>query len=302
MDLLDDLRLFVEIADLGNMSAVARRRAVAPSTITLGLQRLENRVGTPLVTRSTRKLSLTNEGEHFLGDCRRILGQLDEAMDSLRDVGTLSGQLKITATNDFGRTRLAPLVSQFMAEHPGVHISLYLTDGLVNLVEESMDLGIRTGPLSDSSLKARLLIEGNRCICASPEYWQRHGKPEEPRALSEHNCLVLSRPGDPQSNWRFLQQDKALTVKVKGDRTANDGGTLRQWALDGVGVILKSTWDISEDLAAGRLETVLDTYSSELINLYAVYPTGRLSRRARAFIDYLALKLDPNAITKPALL
>jgi DNA-binding transcriptional LysR family regulator len=289
MDQFDLLRLFVAIADQGSLSAVARARALSPSTMTLSLQRLEERVGTRLVTRTTRRLSLTAEGERFLTDCRRILADLDEAMDGVADRGPLQGEIRITAINDFGRNRLAPLIDGFLKRHPGVRIALMLTDAVLDLTEDGFDLGIRTGPLADSPLVARLLLEGARQVCASPAYWRRVGRPQHPRDLARHNCLVLARPGAPQANWHFQENGRALTVRVGGDRTANDGGVLRSWAIAGRGVVLKSNFDIEADLAAGRLASALDGFAIENINLYAVHPAGRRpARRVGAFIDYLA--------------
>lgn len=295
MDLIDHLKLFVEIADNGSMSAVARIRAVSPSTVTLGLQRLEQRVGVQLVTRSTRQLSLTAEGERFLADSRRLLAELDEAMDRLSERSGISGPLRITSTNDFGRERLAPLVSDFMAYHPDIRLELHFSDAVVNLMEQGMDIGIRTGPLEDSRLKARLLIQGTRQVVASPGYWRQHGKPSHPSDLEQHNCMYLQRPGSPQSTWRFHDGKRALAIKVNGDRSANDGGTLRRWAIHGAGVVLKSSWDIAGDVARGRLEPVLEEFTDEPINLYAVYSAGRLPRRVQVFLDFLRQRLKESA-------
>ncbi|OZI64176.1 LysR family transcriptional regulator [Bordetella genomosp. 1] len=289
MDQLELLRLFLAIADQGSLSAVARSRAISPSTVSLALQKLEARVGAPLVTRTTRRLSLTADGERFAADCRRILGELDEVLDGVASDGPLTGQLRVTCTNDFGRQRLAPLVDTFMRLHPGLRVELWLSDSIIDLAEEGLDLGIRTGPLRDSRLTARLLVRGRHCVVASPAYWARAGRPAHPRDLQQHNCLVLARPGALLSNWRFLEAGQIFTVKVDGDRRTTDGGMLRAWAVAGAGVVMKSSWDAHEDLQAGRLEPVLDDFGVTDMNLYAVYPAGRQApRRTRAFVDFLA--------------
>lgn len=280
------------VADLGSLSAVARAQALSPSTVTLSLQRLEDRVGARLITRTTRRLSLTPEGERFLSDCRRILADLDEAMDAVADRGPLRGEIRLTATNDLGRNILAPLVHDFMDANPGVQVTLMLSDGVIGLVEDSYDLALRMGQLPDSSLTARLLMRGSRRIRAAPSYWRRHGKPEHPRDLVRHNCMVLARPGAPQSSWQFQENGRVFGVRVHGDRTANDGGALRHWAIAGAGVVLKFDLDIALDLAAGRLEAVLDGFRLDDVNLYAVHPAGRRpSRRVSALIDFLADRL-----------
>jgi DNA-binding transcriptional LysR family regulator len=294
MDQFSLLRLFVAVADLGSLSAVARAQGLSPSTVTLGLQRLEERVGARLVTRTTRRLSLTPEGERFLANCRRILADLDEAMDEVSDRGPLRGEIRVTATNDLGRNTLAPLVHEFMEANPGVQVLLMLSDAVVDLVEDSYDLALRMGQLPDSGLTARLLMRGARRVCASPAYWRHHGRPEHPRDLMRHNCIVLARPGAPQGSWQFQEGGHTFGVRVRGDRTANDGGTLRGWAIAGAGVVLKFDLDIAQDLAAGRLESVLDDFSLGVVNLHAVHPAGRHpSRRVAALIDFLAVRLDP---------
>lgn len=292
MDLFESLRIFVSIAEQGSLSAVARARGLSPSTVTLGLQKLEERVQAGLVTRTTRRLSLTPEGERFLEDARRILAELDRAMEALAEGGPLSGEIRITSTNDFGRSRLTPLIDSFITQHPAVQVRLMLTDAVVDLVDEGFDLGVRTGPLQDSRLMARLLMRGARRICASPDYWRSMGRPEHPRDLAVHNCMVLARTKAPQSAWRFHENGREFTVKVGGDRSANDGEVLRGWAVAGAGVVLKADWDITEDMTSGRLESVLDSYVSDDVNLYAVYAGGRpLAHRVTAFLDHLSRSL-----------
>lgn len=292
MDQFDLLRLYVDIAEQGSLAAVARVRGLSPSTVTLGLQTLEARVGVSLVRRSTRRLAFTPEGERFLTDCRRILDDLAEALENLSDKGELQGVIRITATNDFGRNRLAPLIDAFMISHPGIAIELMLTDAVKDLLEDRYDLAIRMGQLADSQLTARLLMRGRRYVCASPDYWAQYGRPDHPRELMQHNCMVLARPGAPQANWVFREKNHEFTVKVSGDRLANDGGTLRNWAVAGAGVVLKSSCDVEDDIAAGRLEAVLDAFSMTETNVYAVYPHGRrLARRVTALIDYLGTHL-----------
>lgn len=293
MDQFDLLRLYVAIAEHGSLSSAARALSLSPSTVTLGLQRLEARVGAGLVTRTTRRLSLTREGERFLSDCRRILADLDEAMDGVADRGPLQGEIRVTATNDFGRNRLAPMIEGFMRNHRGVRVALMLSDAVVDLVEENYDLALRVGPLRDSRLTATLLMRGTRRICAAPAYWQRMGRPEHPRDLAGHNCMILARPAAPQTSWHFQENGREFSVRVRGDRTANDGGALRSWAIAGAGVVLKSGFDIEGDLAAGRLETVLDEFAVAEMNLYAVHPAGRRpARRVAAFIGYLTERLQ----------
>lgn len=291
MDRIDALRLLLDVSETGSFSSVARQRAIATSTVALAVSQLEQEFGARLLTRSTRKLTFTHEGEALLGDARRIVAEWDAALSSLRDDGPLSGPIRVTATNDFGRNHLRPLLDAFQTRHPGIRISLKLSDNTVDLIDEHLDLAIRSGPLPDSNLRARLLIRGARLVCASPRYWERAGRPEHPRDLEGHNCMILARPGAPLSTWPFREAGKLFNVKATGDREASDGDILRQWALEGVGVILKNEWDIWEDTWAGRLETVLDEFVSGQVDLYAVQPDGPPSRRLAALVEFLAEEL-----------
>jgi DNA-binding transcriptional LysR family regulator len=193
----------------------------------------------------------------------------------------------VTATNDFGRVQLRPLLDRFQALHPGIHMSLLLSDSTVNLIDEHIDLALRNGPLADSGLHARLLVRGERVVCASPDYWRQHGKPAQPGDLANHNCLILA----PLASWPFLVMGRQINVKVSGDRQASDGGVLREWAVAGLGVIIKNRWDIRTELAERTLETTLDDYVAEKVDLYAVYPAASPGRRVTALIQFLSEEL-----------
>lgn len=175
--------------------------------------------------------------------------------------------------------------------HPGIHASLQLSDDTVDLIHDHIDLALRSGPLPDSSLRARLLVRGPRLVCASPAYWLRTGKPAHTRELTSHNCIILARPGAPLSAWSFRDSGRLFTVRVTGDRQASDGEVIRQWALGGFGVVIKNHWDIRQDIETGRLETALDSYVAGPIDLYAVQPDGSPSRRVTALVDFLAASL-----------
>lgn len=285
MDRIDALRFLLDVAEVGSFSAVARQRSVATSTVSLAIDQMEDEVGTKLMTRSTRRLIFTHEGERFLNDARRIVAEWDAAIAGMREDGPLTGPIRVTATNDFGRSRLRLLLDEFQLRHPKVHISLMLSDNAIDLIENRIDLAIRSGPLPDSTLQARLLVRGPRRICASPAYWDRMGRPKHPDELLAHNCLILDRPGAPLAVWPFRVTDRLISVKVKGDRQVSEGDVLRDWAVRGIGVIAKNEWDIIADLRSGILETVLDEFIAGQVDLYAVH-TGS-SRRIAALVYYL---------------
>jgi DNA-binding transcriptional LysR family regulator len=297
MDRIDALRLLLDVADLNSFSSVARERSVATSTVALAINQLEQEFGTRLMTRSTRKLVFTHEGTLLLGDARRIVADWDAALTGLREDGPLTGPIRVTATNDFGRTRVRPLLDAFQDLHPGIHVTLLLSDSAVDLIDAHIDLALRSGPLPDSSLRARRLIPGHRRVCAAPAYWDRAGRPTHPGDLAGHNCLILARPGAPLSPWPFREGGALFNVKVSGDRQSSDGHVIRAWAVQGRGVVLKNQWDIQGDLDTGALETVLDDFVFGPVDLFAVYPNAAPSRRVAALVDFLAgaLGSDPDA-------
>src|SRR5258708_17348435 len=260
MDTLEALRLYVTIAETGSLSAAARQVSVSTSTVTAALQQLEEQARVSLITRSTRRLSFTFEG-------RKLLADWDASIAGVQD-GPLRGPIRMTATQDFGRTEVAPLIDRFLDLHPAVQIALHLSDGVVDLVEQDIDLALRNGPLADSALKARLMFRGRRVVCAAPSYWANHAAPNHPDDLAAHNSLVHPRPGSTFSSWSFTVEGRPVTVRVAGNRVANDGGVLRQWALDGHGVIMRNDLDIRKELASGALVTSLDTFVTSNANLY----------------------------------
>lgn len=287
MDRIDAMRYLLEVAEAGSFSAVARQRSVATSTVALAIDQMEEEAGIKLMTRSTRRLIFTHAGETFLNDARRIVAEWDAAIAGLREDGPLTGPIRVTATNDFGRARLRLLLDEFQVLNPGVHISLILSDNAIDLIENRIDLAVRSGPLQDSTLRTRLLVRGPRRICAAPDYWDCKGRPKHPEDLVGHNCLILDRPGAPLAVWPFRDGKGAISnIKVRGDRQVSDGDVLRDWAVRGIGVIAKNEWDIASDVKSGSLETVLDDYIAQQVDLYAVH-TGS-NRRVAALVDHLA--------------
>ncbi len=294
MDPISDMAIFVEVVSAGSLSEAGRHLGLSPAVVSKRLARLEDRLGARLVHRTTRSLSLTEEGGSYFERCQRILADIEEAEASVRQGSSAPrGTLKITVPASFGRLHIAPYFSEFMALYPDVAINFVMTDSMIDIVQEGFDLAVRIGRLADSSLIARKLAPNERLICASPEYIAKHGEPKTVDDLLDHNCLVSEQVGD----WRFGDDDGGSRhIRVHGNFMSNNGEVLRRIALDGVGVALMSTWAVSQDLQEGRLVQLLAGFPvTPGTEIYAVYPSTRnLSPKVRAYVDFLAKKFGPR--------
>lgn len=287
MDTFKQIGAFVSVATRGSLSAAARAEGVTPAIVGRRLDALEARLGVKLLLRTTRKLTLTFEGQAFLEDCQRVLNDLAnaEAAVSLGGVKA-SGQLRVSAPAGFGRRHVAPLVGAFMQANPEVTVNLDLSDRLVDLVHENIDCAVRIGELQDSSLVSVRLGEMRRMVVASPAYLVVQGVPRTPADLAQHECLSLGQ----QRGWVFRDPDTGAveTRKVGGRFECNDGAVLHEWALAGKGLAWRSLWEVGRDLQEGRLTSVLDAWQAAPMGIYAVFPQRRhLPLRVRLFIDLL---------------
>jgi DNA-binding transcriptional LysR family regulator len=285
MDHFKQIAAFVSVGTRGSLSAAARLEAVTPAVIGRRLDALEDRLGVKLLVRTTRKVSLTFEGEAFLEDCQRVLNDLANAEASVSLGGVkASGHLRLSAPAGFGRLHVAPLLMRFLDAHAEVSANLDLSDRIVDLVNENVDCAVRLGELADSSLVSVRLGEMRRVVVGSPAYFEHHAVPPAPTFLADHNCLSLG----PQRGWSFRIDGEVQVVKVGGSFECNDGAVLHAWSLAGKGLAWRSWWEVGADVAAGRLRTVLDDYTAPPAGIYAVFPQRRqLPLRVRLFIDLL---------------
>lgn len=287
-DNLTDMIAFVRIAESGSLSAAAAELDQSLAVISRRLARLEERLGVRLVNRTTRQLSLTDEGVAFHQRCARILSDIEEAEAEVtkgREVAV--GLLRMTSTFAFARRKLAPLLHEFESQHPGLRVHLDASDRIVNLVDEGFDVAIRFGAMSDSSLISRALAPNAYVMCASPTYLDRRGRPGEIEDLLSHECILFGSP--PVARWTF--QDGS-SVRIRGDLTTNDGDLAHIWALEGAGIVLKSIWDVHDDIHQGRLEIVLPGTWPPASPLHAVFPHSRLAAaRVRLVLDFLTRRL-----------
>jgi DNA-binding transcriptional LysR family regulator len=287
MDHIKQIEALVNSATRGSLSAAAQAEGVTPAVIGRRLDALEARLGVKLLLRTTRKLSLTFEGQAFLEDCQRILNDLAnaEAAVSLGGIRA-SGHLRVSAPAGFGRRHVAPQVAVFMAANPEVSVRLDLTDRLVDLVNEGVDCAVRIGEMADSSLASSRLGEMQRLVVASPAYLARCGTPRTPAELAAHNCLSLGQ----QRGWTLRQTPagEVTNCKVSGTFECNDGAVLHEWALAGKGLAWRSRWEVGDDLHRGQLVSLLDDHAAPAVGIYAVFPQRRhLPLRVRLFIDQL---------------
>lgn len=290
MDRLREMEIFVAIVKAGSLSAAARALGLSVPVVSKELARLEERLGTLLLQRTTRSLTVTPEGELFHRRCTTILADVDDAEDQAARGARLEGPLRITTTAAFGRRTLAPLLADFQHAHPGVEVGLILSDRVLDLAQENIDVAIRFGVLPDSRLVARRLAASHRVVCCSPDYVARHGAPGRPEDLADHRCLTIGIQ-QPQE-WVLAGPEGERRVAVHARLSANDGEAVHAWAEAGHGLMLKSIWDVAADLRAGRLVRVLPDWRSLDNAIHAVFQTNRLmARRTRALADFLADRL-----------
>jgi len=288
LDHFRQISTFVEVIARGSLSAAARAEGIAPAMIGRRLDALEARLGVKLLQRTTRKLALTDEGAAFLEDCQRILAELEEAEAAVSERSArATGHLVVSAPAGFGRQHVAPLVPSFLAEHREVSVNLNLSDRVVDVIGEGVDIAIRIASLTDSNLVGVKLADNHRVVVATPGYLKRHGTPQTLDELGKHNCLAISSQGS-QRGWTFRDQGKIVTLKVGGNMVCNDGAVLHDWAMAGRGLAWRSMWEVSSEIEAGLLVPVLEQYAAPGSDIYAVFAQRRhLPLRIRVFVDFL---------------
>jgi len=296
-----DLGFFSTLASAGSLSAAARELGITTPAVSKHLALMESRLGVSLVVRTTRRMSLTPEGELYLESARRILGEID-GMEELIGLSkaTPKGLLRVNATLGFGRSHVAPLISRFVRKHPQVEVQLQLSVNPPPLTEDSFDVCVRFGAPPDSRVIAMYSAPNRRLLCASPADLSKHGVPKVPNDLTKHNCIGIRQGEEAYGVWRLTSgRGKSATteaVKTRGNLATNDGEIAVNWALEGHGVLMRAEWDIERYLRNGRLVHVLPQYHTPDADIHAVYPQRhQLAARVRAFVDFVALSLSQQA-------
>ncbi len=289
MDKLTQIEAFVDVADKGSLAKAALGQHITPVMLGRRIDALEKRLGVKLMHRTTRHLTLTEQGTLYLDHCRKLLADLGHA-DRIVSEGRhkATGHLTVSAPAAFGRKHVAPHAASFVDAHPDVQITFNLTDRVVDLVRDGYDLGIRIGGVIDPSFVAVRLASNRRVVCGTPGYFERNGIPRTLDDLSQHNCLAFNLQGGQQRGWYFQQDGKAVTIRAEGNLNCNDGELLHRWASEGLGLAWRSSWEIQAQLASGELITVLDEFALPQYDIMAVYPQQRhLPAKVRFFIDML---------------
>ncbi|WP_186039821.1 LysR family transcriptional regulator [Burkholderia gladioli] len=286
---LDDLAVFVHVVERRSFSAAARDLHLAPKTVSKQIARLEQALGTTLFERNTRNLRITDEGRAIAERARVALGVLEEVQE-LATGGSrdLRGIIRLTAPTPFGRKYVAPAIHDFCRLHPGVAFDLRLSDRVQDLYSGDLDLAIRMGELADSRLVARRVAGNRRILAASPDYLKAHGQPAQPEELAQHNCLVFAYPGLLQNTWPLRKGRREKPVAVGGSLCSDSGDVLHAWCLAGLGISLRETWDIHEELRDGRLVRVLPEWEATPSKISIVRARREpVPRRLTAFSDFL---------------
>ncbi|MEZ9898546.1 LysR family transcriptional regulator [Vibrio breoganii] len=297
MDKLSDMAMFVSIVKQKSMAGTARELGVSAASITTRLQALEERYGVKLLNRTTRHLSLTEAGELYYRSCLDILDSVNET-ESLIKQGTrlTQGPIKIVAPKDISKQMLLPIISEFTERYPEITPSLYLNDHVHNIADSGVDLVIRYGELHDSNIISKRLGKSERVLCASPQYLKDHGVPNAPRDLMDHNALVMLSGEQELKTWYFRKNSKLESVAVKPKMLSDDGEIIKQLALNGQGIAMKSRLDVQSEINSGQLVTVLGDYTVNFnsattdtsTDLKVYYLDKKYQpKRIRLFLDFL---------------
>lgn len=288
MDRLEAMRVFVAVVDAGSFVAAADALPMSKAAVSRHVAELESHLGVRLLHRTTRRLSVTPEGELFHTRCKEVLATVESAEAEITSrSGEAAGLLRINAPFTFGLLHLAPLWMAFMANHPKVTLDVTLSDRVVDLVEEGFDLAVRIARLPDSSLVSRQIARTRLVLCASPEYLRRHGSPSHPSELAQHQIATYSLFSMGE-NWAFTGPDGPVTVKVTPRLRSNNGDTCRIAALRHQGIVLQPSFLVAPDLQAGTLVELMPEYPSIELGVYVVYPSRRfIAPKLRLLIDFL---------------
>lgn len=289
------IQVFVRVVESASFSAAARVLGLAPSSVSRHVSELEQALDAQLFLRTTRRMSLTEAGQIYYQRALRILEEVEISRSELAHLGEPAGVLRVTLPSGFSREVVSSTLPAFFAEYPGISVLLSVTDRNVNLIEGGFDVALRVGQPVDSTYKATRLGECRRVVCASPTYLSRHGRPQTPAALADHNCLTW-RDSPGFNVWRFTTPEGVARVKASGSLFASNADTLIAAAAAGIGITLLPEWNLRSELESGRLQTILDQYDPVPATspFYALHAHSRhVPRKLRVFLDFLRTQFAP---------
>lgn len=294
MDRLIEMETYIRVVEAGSFSMAAKQLNLGQPAISKTIARLEERLGVRLLLRSTRGLTPSDVGQRFYEHAKRAVIEADEAEQAVRDASAgLSGTLRVSAAVTFARMHILPKLPGFLEQHPDLNIDLRLSDSNIDLIVEGMDVALRMGALQDSGMTARRIAQSPRRVVGTSTYFARAGVPQTPQELSQHQAIIYSQRGGGE-NWRFRQKDQQVEVSLSGRVRVSAAEGMRTTLLAHLGLAVTSEWMFSPELAQGEVQTVLSDWQLPPVDLWAVFPSGRLvSAKARAFVAFVESVLNP---------
>ena len=302
---LENVRIFMRAVETGSFSAAGRKLRLSPSVVSYRIQLLEDHLNSRLLTRTTRSMSLTEAGRVFFDRCIEVVEAVERAEASVALEGGAAprGNLHVTTPLGLGRRVIAPMLARYRTLQPHTEVRLRLSDHLLDLVQEGVDVAIRIARMEDSSFTLRKIADVRRLLCASPDYLAKRGAPAVPQDLAAHDCLLLRFPGSQQFRWTLDFRGEAVTIPIAGPLDADDGDVLTQWALDGLGIVLKPLFEVAPLIAEGRLVEVLPEAPPLPVTLGILYPSRRmLPPRTKSFIDLSVEEMRRHLTSQLAIL
>jgi len=292
MDILKSMQVFCRVAEAANFSEVAREMGMSQPSVSKQIAALEKHLNVKLLNRSTRQLNLTNSGQKYYEHCLHIIDELSEFESTLRSEQTKpTGILRINTPITFGELNIVPHLWEFLKAYPDLEVDLIMDDHYIDLVKEGVDVAIRVGPLTDSTLIARKIGNSARVTVASPKYLKKNGTPKNLMELKNHNCIIYTLL-TTRNQWHFKGVEGDVSISVDGRFSANNPRTIRQAVLAGQGIAVTPLWLIKDFIKSGEVKVILEDYEPKLLEIHAVYPERRfVSERVTCFIEFIRTKL-----------
>jgi LysR family transcriptional regulator for bpeEF and oprC len=300
---LRTLAIFVKVAERKSFVRAAVELGITQSGVSNAIKRLEDQTGTRLLARTTRRVSLTDDGAAYFERCRQALTDIEEAELVLKEAQLRpSGNLRVDTSVAFGRLKMVPLLGAFQAQYPDIRLRVTFTDRYIDLIEEGVDVCLRFGDLQDSSLIARRLMTTQFNVVGSPRYFARHGRPKTPADLADHNCLAFAQRDTRRTrDWTFAADGGAATLTPKGNMSFSDGAALCEAACAGYGLAQLHDYYLDTEIARGKLVSVLDKFNPKPDSIWLVYPqTRHLTPNVRAFVDFMTAQFRSSSSPKKA--